>query len=117
MNNDNFMLRQGDVLIVKVDDDSIDLSDKKTDKRDNNRVVLAYGEVTGHAHAIHEDNAFLFTVKDAPELFNKEVYLRVNDRAVNLVHEEHSTLSINPGTYKIIHQKEYTPESIRSVVD
>lgn len=113
-------VRQGDVLLVKVADDSVSFEGKTPDKRDAGRVVLAYGEATGHAHAITENNAFLFTFKDAPEdkLFEKEVYLRVKgDTPVELRHEEHSTLSITPGTYKIIHQKEYSPESIRSVVD
>jgi hypothetical protein len=55
--------RQGDVLVQRVT--SIPEGDTAV-ARDNGRVVLAYGEVTGHAHAIAEaevTNAGRFTVK------------------------------------------------------
>ena len=49
------MYRQGDVLIrrlKKLPPEPEGGSEKV--ERDNGRVVLAYGEVTGHAHAIHD---------------------------------------------------------------
>ncbi len=44
-----FHVRQGDVLVLEIDDIP---KDARRVPRDDGRVVLAYGEVTGHAHAI-----------------------------------------------------------------
>ena len=51
------MYRQGDVLIVPVESipEELDPVD-----REDGRVVLAHGEVTGHAHAIEAEGAALF---------------------------------------------------------
>jgi hypothetical protein len=51
------MYRQGDVLIIPVESipERLDAID-----RDDGRVVLAHGEVTGHAHAIKAEGAVLF---------------------------------------------------------
>jgi hypothetical protein len=46
------MKRQGDVLLIPVDEIPAGL---KTVPRDNGRVILAYGEATGHAHAVRAD--------------------------------------------------------------
>lgn len=57
--NDHY--RQGDVFLSPVA--AVPATSTKT-KRDNGRVVLAYGEVTGHAHAIHGAGA---TLLEGPE--------------------------------------------------
>lgn len=52
------LFRQGDVLLRRVS--SIPKSAKAAEKKDqpgNSRIVLAYGEVTGHAHAIADTEA------------------------------------------------------------
>lgn len=54
-------LRQGDVLLARIGGTDALPKDAKAVTRDKGRVVLAYGEVTGHAHAIMEPNAELFT--------------------------------------------------------
>ena len=46
------VIRQGDVSLIQV---SAIPSNAVEIKTEQNRVVLAYGEVTGHAHAIYED--------------------------------------------------------------
>jgi hypothetical protein len=82
-------------------------------KRDAGRVILAYGEVTGHAHAIKAEGAALF--RD-PKLM--AVFMTVSGGdAVALEHDEHSTIMIPPGAYRIIRQREYSPEEIRNVAD
>lgn len=55
------MLRQGDVLLVEVTEE-IPAEAKKVE-RDHGRVVLAYGEATGHAHAIPHPGATLYFEK------------------------------------------------------
>lgn len=103
------MYRQGDVLIVPVK--SLPKNLDPVD-REQGRVVLAHGEVTGHAHAIKDRNAALF--RD-PKL--AAIFMHVSDDPVALEHEEHATITIPPGNYRVICQREYSPEAIRNVAD
>ncbi len=100
------MYRQGDVLIVpcKSIPDAA-----KPEKRDAGRVILAYGEATGHAHAIADSHATLLS-------FGAERYLRAS-RPVRLYHDEHEEIRLPAGDYQIVHQREYSPEEIRRVAD
>lgn len=100
------MIRQGDVLLVPVNEIPVAAT---VQDRDKGRVVLAYGEVTGHAHAITEPRV----TKLADGIAE---YLNAPDYCV-LQHEEHDHITIEPGQYRIIHQREYTPERIVRVAD
>lgn len=121
----NTQFRQGDVLLVKVDE-QVDKAKACLVARDSGRVVLAYGEVTGHAHAIFSPDVELFEEtlpesrlqQDARELQNVlgNRWLVVTKPA-ELVHEEHGTIALDPGTYKVIRQKEYDPIRDRQVLD
>ena len=105
----NVMFRQGDVLIR-----STNITEKgDAIERDNGRVVLAYGEVTGHAHAIAAPNAKLFAL--AGEM--TRYLLQVTKTPVELKHEEHSTIVLPPGNYEVVRQREYTPQGLRNVAD
>ena len=104
--------RQGDVLIMRVDDERADLRDRSPEPRDEGRVVLAYGEVTGHAHAIADEHAALWRIPGEDRL------LTVTGADAALRHEEHATIVIPPGTYLVRRQREYVPnrdESAQSV--
>lgn len=101
--------RQGDVFIEKVDKIPADV---KPGKLDRGRIVLAYGEVTGHAHAI----------ESTPEIEMYErgnvLYLNIKgEKGADLVHEEHATITLPPGQYRAMRQREYSPEAIRIVAD
>jgi len=101
------MVRQGDVLLVPVT--SIP-ADAKPGRREKGRIVLAYGEVTGHAHLIA-----------APwvELLEDEGtrYIRVPRKGAELHHEEHGVINLAPGEYRVVIQREYSPRAIRTVKD
>lgn len=105
-------VRQGDVLLIPVDELPKGLVRMKRDKK--NRLVLADGEVTGHAHAILEDTATLFRQKDLREMSDR--FLRVEQEA-NLVHEEHGTITLPAGDYIVRRKREYTPEKLHYVYD
>lgn len=98
--------RQGDVLIMKVDEIPKELKKVPTDKGRN---ILAYGEVTGHSHALLDKDCTL------KETSAGERYLSV-PKSANLVHEEHSTITLPKGNYRIIQQVEYQRE-FKQVVD
>lgn len=74
-------------------------------------LVLAHGEVTGHAHRIREAGA--------AGLFRHggTLYLRVSAPTATLVHEEHRPIVLPAGVYRVWQQREYSPEAIRTVVD
>jgi hypothetical protein len=114
-------VRQGDVLIVRLEGD---VASGKPVKRDGGRVVLAYGEVTGHAHAIRERGADLFELaedkgKDGDDAWARAArILRVSAKAgVELRHEEHATIHLPPGNYHVTRQREYQPGELRLVAD
>lgn len=98
--------RQGDVLLRMVD---VIPNEAIVQPEDNGRVVLAYGEVTGHAHAIETGLAFLYR-KGADE------YLLVRRGAV-LRHEEHAPITLPPGSYRLIRQREWSDMRTRNVAD
>lgn len=101
--------RQGDVLIVRVGDLPRDSVAQNRDERE--RVILAHGELTGHAHAIHDRGARLL------ETAARAVFLEVTDETASLVHEEHKTVELPKGVYRIVKQTEYSPEALRNVAD
>ena len=99
--------RHGDILIERVDG----LPKGARLRASTGRVVLAEGEVTGHAHRIER--------ADVAELYDAdrgETYLRVAE-STGVVHEEHARIALEPGVYRIHRQREYSPEAIRQVLD
>jgi hypothetical protein len=101
--------RQGDVLLTPVPSIPKNLQPVP---RDNGRVILAHGEVTGHAHAVIGDVELL--ASDLQEM--RERFLRVEQNAT-IVHEEHGPVTIPPGLYRVGAQVEYTPDAIVDVAD
>jgi hypothetical protein len=98
--------RQGDVLLVR--DDSAEGGTEIP--RDKGRVILAYGEVTGHAHAIRNPNVC--------QLRNEgHTVLCIEGAAALLEHEEHATIELPAGKYRVTIQQEYAPEAYRNVED
>ena len=96
--------RPGDVLLVPVDAAP---AAARPVRRTGGRVILAEGEVTGHAHAIRSSAATLLRAGD-------ERYLRVA-APVTLDHEEHARIEVAPGIYRVVIQREYVPPEISPV--
>ncbi len=102
-----FFVRQGDVGIRRV---TAIPKGAMPVKRTRGRIILAEGEVTGHAHAIVDDEATLVRSSDG------RTFLRL-DAPATVVHEEHAPINLAPGAYEVIRQREYSPEAIRNVAD
>jgi hypothetical protein len=96
------LYRQGDVLLVAVPG----IPKDALRQRRKGRLVLAEGEATGHAHAIAERDAREFRV-------GEERFVLVRS-AAQLVHEEHATIDLPRGAYRVIIQREYEPAPIGS---
>lgn len=101
-------LQQGDVLIQEISEFPAGVQPKKV-----KMAVLAEGEVTGHAHRIHE--GIRFFMDDGG---SGTCYFEV-DKTVSLNHEEHKTIEIPPGKYKsfIVQEFDHLEEATRRVAD
>ncbi|MEF2279112.1 hypothetical protein V3W47_12450 [Deinococcus sp. YIM 134068] len=75
-------------------------------------LVLAHGEVTGHAHRIAETHAAQLYEAGGPNR-----YLHVTAAHATLTHEEHAPIRLPGGWYRVWRQREYTPGSVRVVLD
>ena len=100
--------RQGDVLVQRVK--SVP-STAKAQSPINGRVILAYGEVTGHHHSIEADAADWWKSADTDDQF-----IDVK-QPTQLVHQEHSAVALKLGKYRVSRQREYSPAAIRNVAD
>lgn len=106
------------------------------DLREDGRIVLAHGEVTGHAHQVFAEDT-LETELPAAEFFEEPNGRRVLfvTRPCVLRHQEHAPIALDPakpvqarqgdvflnpigiGAWEVIRQREYFPDAIRSVAD
>ncbi len=102
-----FQARQGDVFIEKIG--SLPKGVQKFPRK-NGRIILAEGEVTGHAHAIADESVVSFIDAEG------SLFLQV-ETETEVIHEEHATITLPPGIYKVVHQREYSPQEIRRVQD
>ncbi len=107
---DTATYRQGDVLIKRVQGIPEGLQQVPLDQ---GRVILAYGEITGHAHAVLGDVELLAADVEEMELR----FLRVESEMAEVVHEEHSTIELPAGDYEVRRQREYAPEASQMVAD
>ncbi len=97
--------RQGDVAASKVEK----LPKGSTKVLNEGKIILAYGEVTNHHHRFEDGGVALYE-------YEGDKYIKVEAKA-NLRHEEHDLITFEPGIYKVIQQREYSPEAIRKVTD
>ena len=99
--------RQGDVLITTVGDSEAG----DVVPADNGRIVLAYGEVTGHAHALPADAGMLAMLADTDDR------LLTLTRREMLRHEEHAPIQLPAGQLRITVQREWQYGRSRQVAD
>jgi len=100
MNDDQ--VRQGDVFLVRRT--QLPTQAAEVDRDPQRGIVLALGEVTGHAHVITEEWAKLFEAADGR-------YVVLSEEAT-LRHEEHGPISLAPGIWRVVIQREWEGESL-----
>ena len=107
------LYRQGDVLFKSI----TRLPEGPRTKREN--AAVAYGEVTGHSHALAVEDrevAEVLEIGDGLFVHVSENGLHIEGGAT-FVHEEHLPVTLPAGNYEVVIQREYTPEAIRNVID
>ena len=106
-------VRQGDVLVTPV---SAVPKNLKPVARENRKVILAHGEVTGHHHALLEPEVEMLRGDTDAERF-----LSVPKRGAKLTHQEHATIPLREttktGPRQVVRQREYSDELSRRVAD
>jgi len=103
--------RQGDVLLVPCDKIPAEAHEEVSE---NGRVILARGERTGHSHTMTAERVSYFREDGSG---SGGAFIRVTGLGpVALMHEEHAPLSIPPGDYRVIQQREYQPRETPRVV-
>lgn len=101
--------RQGDVLVMRVAAMPMSLV-AINPKADPRGLVLAEGEATGHAHTIAWDD-IATAGTDGASLYFK------TDRPAALTHQQHDRILLQPGTYRVFHQREYRRAEVVRVQD
>lgn len=91
------MKRQGDLLIIPVERVRGELSDSN---------IVLLGETSGHSHKIINGQVYRQW---------RDIYILANGDA-ELVHEEHDTVPLSAGAYKVIRQREYVAPGEESYI-
>jgi hypothetical protein len=106
------ILRQGDVLLVPIRSAP---QARIPVRPENGRLVLAHGEATGHHHS--------FRLEDRLALFREDgsgggLFLVIGrGEPAALEHQEHHTLRVAPGAYKVLRQRTMSSGIVSRVAD
>lgn len=96
-------IRHGDVILEKVES-------VKGKKKKCKKLILAEGEVTGHFHRLSGQLCEYQT--------GSERYVEVFEKDAELTHDEHDTLQIPEGKYRVLIQREVDlVGEVRQVMD
>jgi hypothetical protein len=101
------MFRQGDVLIVPVA--ALPEGAEPIGSPDERRgwpVVLAYGEATGHAHAIRDGRIQEYRWTGSLDGARESRFIEVIEPCT-VSHEEHAPIPLPQGLYRIVAQREF----------
>lgn len=104
----NKVIRQGDVVIRKVDKLPSGLRPRKSN-------ILAYGEITGHNHKVVTPNLEGLHVYEDSE--GRIYFEALTD--VEVVHQEHKVVTVPLGRYEVVIERERDPflRTIQTVQD
>ena len=108
-------VRQGDVYLRAIP--RVDPAGQPV-PLDHGRVILAYGEATGHAHAVVavDDVETIMPPALLVEAPDGRRVLYVTAPCV-LVHQEHARIALAPGCYEVYRQRQYFPDAVRPIED
>lgn len=91
------MYRQGDLLIIKLSDDQLRKS--YINQKPIKDGLILKGE-TGNSHKLIGGKVYIY---------GNDISLLLETRG-KVVHEEHDTIDLEPGFYRVIRQREYRSE-------
>lgn len=94
-------IRQGDVLVDVEIQPTV-----ATERVQTERVILAYGEQTGHMHEVVAPDMAAVSLMTDP--ISGAMFLKVDGEGASLTHQEHSHITVAPGLRPVIGQEEWT---------
>ena len=100
-------VQQGDCIVMAIE--SFPEGERILDDQAA-RKILAYGEVTGHSHAISDEENACTVFR----ILNK-LYIETS-KPVALKHEEHDTISLTKGVWLVKRQSEFDPTTMQRTV-
>ena len=103
-------IRHGDVLLTKVATAATALKYPEEPIESGERVTVALGEVTGHAHVVVGQSTMYQASQRGVRV------LEVTQPSV-ITHEEHGEVELEPGFWEIVMQREYNEEVWERVRD
>jgi hypothetical protein len=109
---------QGDIVLERVEDRR--MTGAQVERDPDGAVVLARGEVTGHRHAFYGGNVAMFRDDALARDIPSELYvghIRVKGESAELRHEEHDTITLPQGTYRVRRQREFDALEAQRVVE
>lgn len=115
--SNRLVARQGDVLVFAA---TAQESKAKGDevKPDAARgVVLAYGELSGHAHVLPPDAATLFAFKDGDRLLKIAKATTLRHTQTDGRQADHAPIDLPKGNYVVRVKRVYRPEGVSRVED
>ena len=116
-------IHQGDVLLLKVNEETFKANQLNHRTSDHEtRAVLAEGEATDHYHAVYMDDLLEgagITLCKGGEHSRQNEGIIVTGAPVELRHEEHNTLTLEPGYYlqRIVNEHDHISGITRMVAD
>ena len=113
----SLLYAQGDLLIERVAD--IPVSGTTVEPGADGAAVLAEGETTGHRHAVY-DRVTMFRDEGLAHDIPNGLYVghvRVDGPCARIQHDEHDSITLPKGTYRIRRQRELEPKDARIVAD
>lgn len=117
------IVRQGDVTLVRVSDESVPRWAEKLER--DGKLVVEHGESSGHGHRIAEKHTAGFRAETAEQaaMAGLDVVLVGGARAImrheyaDGRHAEHESVTLRSGVWERAVQVEYDPEEERRVAD
>jgi hypothetical protein len=106
---------QGDLCIEPIAD--VDEIAGRLPPAGDGAVVLAEGEATGHRHAFHGGGVALFRDDGLAGGVPRDLFigiLKIDAPTAALEHEEHDTIVLPRGTYRIRRQREFAGSDLVS---
>lgn len=96
--------RHGDLLIRKVEKSPKDLKIKK-----GKSCIVARGEATGHHHKLKTANGEVGLAVIEPMNSDEGIttFIEIYDTPAELEHQEHKTITLDPGTYEVTREQEH----------
>ena len=112
-------VRQGDVLLVRATKAAITARHKEV-PREGGRVMLALGESSMHSHVFRDPGVCLLRsegIGDAVVTVAALCDLLVEGGELAPGKPRHDPVSVPPGVYQVVIQREWAGEEVRNVAD